>query len=121
VRSVDATSCLLDGTVVAEHRQTGCVRYSYVEPGSRVPRRFRCVPSSDTAAAPRPVYVSDRPGSPEYLALDPACPQVVAEGGEGGTEMGVHAHLQRPLRLSAAHRLLAPYVPVGLEIGLGRS
>jgi Phage tail protein (Tail_P2_I) len=118
VRSLDASSCVLDGTVVVEHRQTGCIRFSYVGPGSRVPRRFRCVPASDTAAAPAPVYAADDPGSPAWLALAPGCPAVIAQGGEGGSEMGVHHHLRRPLRASAARRLLDPYVPVGLEIGM---
>ena len=72
----------LGGTVTAEHRQTGCLRFSYVGPGSRVPRRFRCVPASEDATGPRPVYVSDAPGSPSFLALASSCPAVVAEGGE---------------------------------------
>jgi hypothetical protein len=118
VRTLDATSSVLDGRVVTEHRQTGCVRYCYVGPGSRVPRRFRCVPAADGERAPAPVYASDRPGSPSYLELAASCPVEIAEGGEGGAEMGVHHHLQRPLRVHAAQRLLAPYVPVGLEIGL---
>ncbi|MDP5181579.1 hypothetical protein QOZ88_02930 [Blastococcus sp. BMG 814] len=117
VRSLDASSCLLDGTVIVEHRQTGCLRFSYVGPGSRVPRRFRCVPPSESEPGPRPVYVSDDPGSPSCLALASSCPDVIAEGGEHGREMGVHHHLGRPQRAAAARRLLAPYVPVGLQLG----
>lgn len=118
VRSLDASSCLLDGTVTVEHRQTGCVRFSYVGPGSRVPRRFRCVPPSASEAGPRPVYVSEDPGSPSWLALASSCPDVIAAGGEHGGEMGVHHHLGRPQRAAAARRLLAPYVPVGLQLGM---
>ena len=40
VRTLEASSAVLDGHVEVEHRQTGCVRYSYVEPGSRVPQRL---------------------------------------------------------------------------------
>jgi hypothetical protein len=76
------------------------------------------VPAADGERAPAPVYASDQPGSPSYLELAASCPVEIAEGGEGGAEMGVHHHLQRPLRVHAAQRLLAPYVPVGLEIGL---
>ena len=118
VRTLDASSCVLDGRVDVEHRQTGCVRYSFVGRGSRVPRRFRCVPSAEGERTASPVYASDQPGSPGYLELAASCPVEIAEGGEGGAEMGVHHHLRRPLRVHAAEQLLAPYVPVGLEIGL---
>jgi hypothetical protein len=118
VRTLDASSCVLDGRVDVEHRQTGCVRYSFIGRGSRVPRRFRCVPSAEGERAVSPVLASDQPGSPGYLELAASCPVEIAEGGEGGAEMGVHHHLQRPLRVHAAEQLLAPYVPVGLEIGL---
>lgn len=121
VRTLDASSAVLDGTVTVEHRQVGCVRYSFVGPGSRVPRRFRCVPETDGADSSVPVYVSAEPGSPSYLGLADGCPASIAAGGEGESEMGVHHHLRRPLRLGAARRLLATYVPVGLEIGLFRS
>lgn len=118
VRSVSADSSILDGLVQVEHRQTGCLRFCFVRPESRVPRRFRCVPGEGDRADIAPVYAAEDPGSPLYLALARSCPAVIAEGSEGGAEMGVHHHLGRPLRLRAAHRHLAPYVPAGLEIGI---
>jgi tail protein P2 I len=126
-RSMDASSCVLDGTVTAENRQVGCVRYSYLGPGSRTARRYRCVPSPraaqrDGAASPVvPVYTSDQPGSPGYLTLAASCPAEIASGGELGAEMGAHHHLRRPARLEEALRQLQQYVPVGLEIGIFRS
>ncbi len=124
VRTLQASDCLLDGEVTVAHRQTGCLRYSFAGPGSRVPRRFRCVPASDAvpdaAAAPHPVYVSDQAGSPSFLALAQTCPVVLREGAEGGDEMGAGFHLHRPSRLAATRRLLAGYVPMGLEIGMVR-
>lgn len=118
VRTLAATDCVLDGTVTVAHRQTGCVRYTYVGPGSRVPRRFRSVPATDADVAPRPVYVSDEHGSPSFLALAESCPSVIREGGEGGDEMGSSFHLHRPARVAATGRLLAGYVPLGLEVGM---
>jgi hypothetical protein len=118
VRTLEASSAILDGHAEVEHRQTGCVRYSYVTPGSRVPRRFRCVPDPADRRGLRPVYASTDPGSPHHLALARTCPTEIAVGGEDGSEPGVHHHLQRPARLAALARLLAPYVPVGLEIGV---
>ena len=121
VRTLAASSSILDGHAEAEHRQTGCVRYSYVRPGSTVPRRFRCAP--DPAApgqqrAQAPAYAATDPGSPHYLALARYGPAEIAAGGEGGSEMGVHHHLYRPVRLAAAARLLDPYVPAGTQLGV---
>ena len=45
VRQIDlATEVIVDGLVRAERIQTGCVRFSYIRPGSRTPRRYRCQP-----------------------------------------------------------------------------
>jgi hypothetical protein len=118
VRTLDASSCVLDGTVTSEHRQVGCVRFSYVGPGSRTPRRHRCVPATLAQTTPTPVYVSTDPAAPAYPALDAACSPLIAAGGEGESEMGVHHHLRRPLRVGAAGRQLDPYLPVGSQLGL---
>jgi len=118
VRSLDASSCILHGRAEVEHRQVGCVRFSYVQPGSRTPRRHRCVPGSGDEAAVVPAYVSTDPASPAYLALSASCSPLIAAGGEGDAEMGVHHHLRRPSRIRAAQRQLGPYLPVGVELGI---
>ncbi|MGB9373822.1 MAG: phage tail protein [Jiangellales bacterium] len=118
VRSLEATSSLLDGPVDVAHRQVGCVRFSYVAPGSRTPRRYRCVPVDAGAATPRPVYVSTDPASPAYLVLASTCSPAITTGGERESEMGVHHHLYRPLRVRAAQRQLDSYVPVGSQLGV---
>ncbi|WP_106975847.1 phage tail protein [Streptomyces flavochromogenes] len=115
VRSIDADSALLDGLLLAENRQAGCLRYSYLRPGSRAPRRFRCVPANAADSDLAPVYASEEPGSPLYLSLAHSCPAAIGEGGEDGTEMGAHHHLHRPQRRDALRRHLAPYVPAELE------
>ena len=117
-RTLSATSSILDGPATVADRQVGCVRYSYVAPGSRVPRRFRCVPSEDGATPEQPTYTATDAGSPHFLALSRTCATSIAEGGEDESEMGVHHRLQRPARRRAARRVLASYVPVGLEIGV---
>jgi hypothetical protein len=118
VRSLDASSCVFDGKVTVEHRQVGCLRFSCTGPGSRTPRRFRCVPADGGDVAAAPVYASRDPGSPSYAALAATCPAAIRTGGEDRAEMGVHHHLRRPLSVEAAARALAPYVPVRLEIGI---
>ncbi|MEZ0449714.1 phage tail protein [Cellulomonas sp. ICMP 17802] len=118
VRTLSATSAILDGVATVADRQVGCVRYSYVTPSSRVPRRFRCVPAEGDATPERPSYVATDAGSPHFLALARTCAESIAEGGEDESEMGVHHRLHRPARRRAARRVLASYVPVGLEIGI---
>ncbi|MBI4939644.1 MAG: hypothetical protein HY830_02720 [Actinobacteria bacterium] len=118
VRTLAGSNAILDGRVVVENRQAGCLRYSFAQRSSRVPRRYRCSPSPTADPGTRPAYVSTDRGSPAYLALAPGCPPEIAEGGEGGAEMGVHHHLGRPVRVGATTRLLAPYMPVGLELGV---
>ncbi|GAA1579202.1 hypothetical protein GCM10009678_72290 [Actinomadura kijaniata] len=116
-RLLDASSTLLTARTTATHRQTGCVRFSYVAPGSRIPHRYRCVPEGPDDRSV-PVFASLDPASPQYAALARGCPASIAEGGEGDAEMGAHHHLHRPQRLRAARAQLAPYVPAGLEIGI---
>lgn len=118
VRSLDATDCLLEGVVQAAHAQTGCVRYSYVAPGSQTPRRYRCVPADPAAASPRPVYESTDPASPAYLVLADSCAPDIRHGGERESEMGVHHHMFRPLRRRAAERQLTGYLPVGSQLAV---
>ena len=56
-KSLDASNVIFRDVVTVKRTQTGCVRYSYVHAcydpvaGSRVPRRFRCLPDLARAAA----------------------------------------------------------------------
>jgi hypothetical protein len=117
-RTLSANNSILDGPALVAHRQVGCVRFSYVGPGSRVPRRFACVPAAEGGSAQPPVYASTEPGSPSYLLLAAGGPSAFARGAEGDGEMGAYHHRQARLRVDATRRLLDPYVPVGLEIGI---
>ncbi|MGH8720343.1 MAG: hypothetical protein ACREU4_00055 [Burkholderiales bacterium] len=49
VQSINASDCIFGGLLRAERRQTGCVRFSYVPPGSAAPRRYRCQPELEAA------------------------------------------------------------------------
>ena len=68
-----ATRAELDAAaapVLAARLQQGCVRFSYVPGGSRVPRRFHCQPAgAEAAARVRPVFTSVRYGDAGYCQL----------------------------------------------------
>jgi hypothetical protein len=115
-RSLDASSCIFEERVDVVDHQIGCLRYSYVAAESTTPRRFRCVSAESDAVVP--VYSRNEPGAPDYLALSSMCPREIRLGGEDGTEMGSHNFLRRPLRVAAAQRQLAAYLPAGREVGI---
>jgi len=129
------------GAVIAERRQAGCVRYSYVPPGARVPRRYRCQPdlaveqAIDEAkrhppAAPEadiranveqsivPMFTSERYGDPPYAQLHRCCPEEIRTGAEDGSEMGVFAHLQQAQRERDLLTRMDEYLPFGLVAGI---
>ena len=146
VRQIDmATEVIFDGEVTAERVQTGCVRFSYVTPGSQTPRRYRCQPGlaeraeidrlERLAGGPltdaerdvirarvrlrvRPEYTSEHYDDPAYLQLSLNGPTEIATGAEDGSEMGVWCHLKQPQRAANLRQRLDEYLPFGLDPGL---
>ncbi|MEU9167437.1 hypothetical protein AB0D34_06515 [Streptomyces sp. NPDC048420] len=101
--------------VLADRRQRGCVRFSSVPPGSRTPRRHRCVPEDVRL---RPVLESARYGDPAYCRLDRRTPDAVWRGADDRSELGVYHHLRQPLREAYLRARLDDYLRFGLEVGL---
>jgi len=129
-RTLSATDCLFTGAVTVARRQQGCVRFSFVPPGSRTPRRFRCQPDlamgtaqhddalrERLAAAMFPDFVDTEPGLPAAFQLTSAAADAIRAGAEGGEEMGVWGHLRQPQRLDNLRISLATYLRFGLEAG----
>lgn len=106
------------GPVLARRRQNGCVRFSYVPPGSRTPRRHRCQPSGGDAARAEPVFASTRYGDPMYGRLAPASPRTIREGADDESELGAFHHLHRPRREAHLRTRLDEHLRFGLETGL---
>lgn len=116
------------GPVIVERRQEGCVRYSWVAAGSRVPRRYRCAPdipanTSDEDAArltarQAPRFTSLTYGQPAYGQLEWRAPRGILRGAEAGTEMGAFNLLRNPQREDLLRLRLDAYLPVGLEAGI---
>ena len=105
--------------VLAERRQEGCVRFSYLPAGARTPRRHRCQPARDgDAARLRPVLTSTRYGDPGYCQLDRRTPAEVRTGADDESEMGVFHDLFQPQREDYLVRRLNEYLRFGLEAGI---
>jgi hypothetical protein len=124
-----AENSIFLGEIQVARRQMGCLRYCYVPPGSRTPRRHACQPDLviDAAAPPdkdaeadrvKPVFMDPelRYGRPNYCRLADDCAAEIRQGADDGSEMGVFHSLfesQRRMNLEAA---LEDYLPLGWSI-----
>jgi hypothetical protein len=115
------------GCVRVARRQIGCVRFSYLPPDSRTPRRFKCQPDMAIDAAHAPVereaarrrvvpsWNSTRYGSPAYGQLAALCPDEITRGAHDDGEMGAFHDLFVPQRNTILRVRLAEYVPASTE------
>lgn len=129
-RVLFSSNALFSAPVTAAHTQEGCVRFGYLAPASRAPRRFRCQPDQALegvhdsalrrriATRVRPVWTTLDPAHPAYAQLDVRCPQEITRGADGGCEMGAFHHLQQPWREDNLGAALRQYLRHGLEAGL---
>ena len=135
VKTIEATNLIVTAALIATRRQAGCVRYSYLGPGSQAPRRFRCQP--DLAIAERlaargvdtlppnedaavrmgvaPVFLDTDLDQPTAAMLSARSPDAIWRGGEGGTEMGAFGAAGQPIRLANLASLFGEDLPVALE------
>lgn len=111
-----AENSLFLHSVTADRRQEGCVRFSYVPPVSRTPRRYRCQPDGSASLHPR--FTSLRYGDPGYCQLTAGTPREIRRGAEDESEMGVFSSLRQPQREDALRIRLDEYLRVGLEAGI---
>jgi hypothetical protein len=141
VKELTASEVIFNDLVQVERLQTGCVRFSYVPPGSLTPRRFRCQPDlaldkearrlgkvsaaeltaterTPVLARVRPTYTSVHYGDPGYAQLGACGAAEIRTGAEDGSEMGVFSSLKQPQRETNLRIRLEEYLPFGLEPGL---
>jgi hypothetical protein len=145
VRSLEANNCVFTAPVIAIRRQIGCVRFSFVPDGSKVPRRYRCQPDLEIdeqiEAAEKnqqgsltqteedeirswviswlaPGFTSLRYGDPAYGQLDWRGPAQIHEGADDGAEMGVFHDLLQPQRQANLRASLDEYLRAGLQAGI---
>lgn len=128
-RSLSADDTIFTGAVAVARRQQGCIRFSYVPPGSSTARRYRCQPdlAQAEAAAPGgsgeapaaiaarlvPAHESDDLASPAYARLAGFTADELRTGSETGAEMGAYRSAATPQRLANLRRALDEYLPFG--------
>ena len=124
-----AENSIFNGRVLTARTQKGCVRFCYVPPGSRTPRRYHCQPdlvieglSADRRELEqqrvKPLFNSLRYGMPDYCQLSLCCAKEISEGADDESEMGVFHDLYQPQRLANLNIRLNEYVPAGSEVGI---
>lgn len=100
-----------------ERRQQGCIRFSYIPPGSRTPHRYRCQPEEGDQRI-RPHFTSLRYGDPGYCQLQQVTSERIRRGAHDESEMGVLHGLYQPQRETNLHVRMEEYLRFGLEAGL---
>lgn len=105
--------------VVADRLQKGCIRFSYVPFGSRVPSPYRCQPQAAAdAVRVRPVFTSLRYGDAGYGQLSLHCAPEIRQGADDEAEMGAFHNLYQPQREANLRARLEEYLRFGLEAGI---
>ena len=130
VHSIDlAENAIFEGKVTVARRQQGCMRFCYVTPGSRTPRRYECQPDlvtkDKTGEAKareerrvRPRFNSTRYGRPDYCQLADDCADEIRRGADDESEMGVFHDLYQPQRLANLRARLDEYTPAGMDAAI---
>ena len=141
--SIDlAADSILLGLVRVCRRQRGCLRFCYVAPGSRTPRRYECQPDlverpivqafvdGEIEADARdallraerlrvePEFNETRYGRPEYCQLAAACASEIVTGAEDRSELGAFHDLYQPQRSANLRQRLAEFTPAGADAGI---
>jgi hypothetical protein len=137
MRELTGTNVVFTEPVTVTRRQSGCLRHSFVAPGSATPRTFRCQPAlalaeaaeakggpltEDEQAAARlavhPVLTDVAADEPTYAMLHPLCPDAIRSGGEGDVEMGAFARAAFGIAVADLVALFDDYLPIALEAGV---
>jgi hypothetical protein len=130
-----AENSIFLGPITVGRRQQGCMRFCYVEPGSRTPRRYRCQPDTALAALcpnlpdgaarqaaeqsrVRPCFNSTRYGTPTYCQLATDCAQEITGGADDESEMGAFHDLFQPQRAANLRARIDEYTPAGLDVAI---
>jgi hypothetical protein len=105
--------------LIANRKQEGCVRFSFLPIGAVTPRRFECVhPGQQGPYTPQPLFFSLRYGQPGYAKLLASTDNSIRRGADDSGEMGAFHFLLAPLREADLRVRMQEYLPVGIEFGV---
>ncbi len=134
-----AENSILMGRVLVARSQLGCVRFCYVRPRSRTPRRYNCQPDlvlaqlppakkgeadalaearADEEARVRPRFNSTVYATPRYCQLSEDCAPEIRRGADDESEMGAFHDLFQPQREANLRARLNEFTPAGMDAGL---
>ncbi|WP_431066972.1 hypothetical protein [Methylotuvimicrobium sp.] len=143
-----AENTIFIGRMTVARRQSGCMRFCYVPPDSRTPRRYQCQPDlvigkitedmileaqkndvepvmTEIEAAQyreavrvRPLFNSMRYGTPIYCQLAGACAEEIKQGADDRSEIGVFHHLYQPQRMANLRVRLNEYTVARMDVGI---
>jgi hypothetical protein len=128
--TVEASNSIFTAPLVAQRRQTGCVRFSYLADGSKTPRAFHCQPQlaltniTDPAQIAaikgriQPGFTSERYGDPGYCQIARNTADEIRTGADDRSEMGAFCSLKAPQREANLINSLNEYLRFGLEAGI---
>ena len=102
--------------LIADRKQSGCVRFSYLPTGSITSRRFQCVEKAPNNA--QPLFFALQYGHPGYCKLLASTSDRIRRGADDSGEMGVFHYLLSPQRETDLQIRMEEYLPVGMEFGL---
>lgn len=133
-----AENCIFNDCLNVARRQLGCMRFCYVPPDCRTPRRYHCQPDLVTQAITekvadpgkrvalvnterlrvRPQFTSIRYGNAAYAQLALTCADEIKVGADDESEMGAFHDLFQPQREANLRQRLAEFIPAGMDAGL---
>jgi hypothetical protein len=139
-----AENSIFNDCLNVARRQLGCMRFCYVPPGCRTPKRYHCQPalaeqtrenelrlehSGITRAElnverelererVKPQFNSSRYGQPTYCQLSTTCADEIKHGADDESEMGVFHDLFQPQREANLRARLDEFTPAGMNTGI---
>lgn len=137
-----AEDSIFMGLIRACRRQAGCMRFCYVPPASRTPRRYECQPDlvfaavaaevsrgalTEAEAVPlrtretlrvEPEFESVRYGTPTYARLARVTAVEIVRGASDRSELGVYHDLYQPQRAANLAQRLTEFTPAGSDAGI---
>jgi len=128
-----AEDSIFNDCVHVARRQVGCMRFCYVQPHCRTPRRYHCQPDLALQALRetpgglppdgerlrvRPQFTSEWYGNPGYGQLGASCAAEIRRGAADESELGAFHDLFQPQREAGLRARLEEFSPAGADVAI---